>query len=213
MREGDDENGDGHVLRFGGKASDVLPDEKTAKEEAGGSPRWLLFHQSDQSLYWFVVIWVVRVLLERSYAYLSAMRDEPGTRSRRLASAIRRVRRTQNHLRASSDMQAIAAEIPTGPLDWANPWDGSDFEFKDPEHPQRNRASWIDDAVSEAKQHAKVLRTNERRIRERLTMESTLVAAVANLRLQRAVFWLSALVLGLGAAGLVVAILGLSQGN
>ena len=193
------------TLTFAARLGDVdVPSFRSPaiKQLSQRDQRWALAQYLDTSIDKDVLLWAALRLLVSMKDRLSTVRDQ-GRRMTAGRAPIRLLRRIgDDYLRNSLEARTIAAEL--------------EVYARSKVRLHRNAAEWqgVDELAGDflenirhgIRQLCRDLLSTEERVRDGLVIQSTLISAVANLRVQRLLILLTVLTVAVGVVAIFVAI-------
>jgi hypothetical protein len=220
MIEGRDQGEDRYALRLRARESAILPTPERAGE-ALDDDRWRqLVKRLNRGLEGTMPLWVATCLMRDYDSQLTAMRDIPAAVGIGPKETGRRLTEAQRQLAIASEARAVAADVAR----WRNPlhyarFFGDDWGYASPElesmggegpGPVR-RPRWHEVTSNRCPESAKIVLKGEKRVRQRLLVESELLGVGAGLRVQRLTLTVAILALIVATAALVVTAVSLAS--
>jgi hypothetical protein len=185
-------------------------------DSLGGSPAWVIAGQRDrvfsqidgdticdrerlayhvhERMDGLLALWGAYRLLSGYHALLAKARDAGPVPTRNAARALRRMAFVRHKLADAADARSLSEELSTASEDRASAHWNVMIDFK-PEDPGRWRAdSLVETIFLSLRDEADALKRTEARVRTDLTVDSSVLAAAASLRLQRTLALLTVLI-------------------
>lgn len=184
---------DATALVVTGRKAELLADPERFKGYGDGDDR--LAHWLKHRIEGNLVMWSVHQLLVGHQEDLGELRDavrSDTVSSREAMTRLQDIRSTLLATSADSEIGATEIQVAYEREHW-RPSNATDFESLW-EQRKEHQDSWIEALRSSTVMLAKNLLTSQRQVRELLGAEGNLVGGITNLKVQRALVWLTVLI-------------------